>query len=174
MSLVNLAALGSFVGGLAVVVSLIYLALQVRQSEKNQRGTIHQMRAALSTEVMLRIATADVARSFRAGLTGSPDITEAQFWQFFYAAHAIFRTTENAFVQHRDGLIDKRQLASAKASARGFLANRGYRALWLATRSAREPDFRAFMDELAAEAAFTPPVDLFATWKALLDKEASS
>ena len=37
MSLTDLASLGSFVSGVTVLISLIYLALQVRQAEKNDR-----------------------------------------------------------------------------------------------------------------------------------------
>jgi hypothetical protein len=168
MSLAELSSIGSIVSGVAVIVSLIYLALQIRQAAKNQRGTMHQMRAALSTDVMLRIAESDLSQSFRAGLTGDPAISEAQFWRYFYAASAIMRTTENAFSQYQDGLVTDAHFASAKASARAFLASPGYRALWQATRLSREPGFRAFMDQLEAEVAVAAPVDVFATWKSLL------
>jgi hypothetical protein len=170
MSLSDLASIGSFMSGIAVVISLIYLSFQIRQTAKNQRGTMHQMRASLSTDVMLRIAESGLAPSFRAGLSGAPDITEAEFWQFFYAASAILRTTENAFTQYEDGLISDAHFASAKASARAFLTNPGYRALWQATRLSREQGFRDFMDELATEAAHPSSADLFAAWKSCLQR----
>jgi len=173
MSLSDLASLGNLVGGVAVLVSLIYLAVQIRQAAKNQRGTMHQMRAALSTDVMLRVAEPDVSRAFRAGLTGAPDISEAEFWQFFYASSAIMRSAENAFIQHRDGLIDDTHFASAKASAQAFLASPGYRALWKATRSSREPGFRAFMDQLEAGVPAAAPIDVFAVWRSFLNSEAT-
>jgi hypothetical protein len=168
MSLSDLASIGSFVGAGAVVISLIYLSLQIRQTARNQRGTMHQMRAALSTDIMLRIAEQGLSQSFRAGLSGARDISEAQFWQFFYAASAILRTTENAFTQYEDGLISEQHFATAKASARMFLMSPGYRALWLATRVNREPGFREFMDRLSSEVAVSAPGDVFAAWKSLL------
>jgi hypothetical protein len=171
MILSELASIGSFISGVAVVVSLIYLAFQVRQAAKNQRGTMHQMRAALSTDVMLRIADQGLSPSFRAGLTGAPGITEAQFWQFYYGASAIMRTSENAYIQYQDGLISERHFASAKASAKAFLGSPGYRALWKATRLDREPGFRLFMDQLQAETAASGPRDLFGAWKSLVAAE---
>ena len=45
MSLSDLASLGSFVSGVAVLISLIYLALQVRQTEKNQQSLMQQGQA---------------------------------------------------------------------------------------------------------------------------------
>ena len=168
MSLSDLASFGSFASGVAVVISLIYLSFQMRQTAKNQRGTMHQMRAALSADVMLRIAEQGLAQPFRAGLSGDANISESQFWQFFYAASAILRTTENAFTQHQDGLISDAHFASAAASARTFLASPGYRALWQATRLNREPGFRDFMDRLVADVAASTPADLFEVWKLLL------
>jgi hypothetical protein len=174
MSLAELASVATIVSSIAVLVSVIYVAVQVRQAAKNQRGTTHQMRAALSADVMLRISETDLSQAFRSGLTGDPNITEAQFWRFFYAASAIMRTTENAFSQYEDGLVTDTHFDSAKASARTFLASPGYRALWQATRLGREPRFRAFMDELVVEAAAAPPVDVFATWRSHLTGVANA
>jgi hypothetical protein len=168
VSLAELASVATIVSGVAVIVSVIYVALQVRQATRNQRGTTHQMRAALSADVMLRIAETDLSQAFRSGLTGDPNITEAQFWRFFYAASAIVRTTENAFNQYEDDLVTGTHFNSAKASARTFLASPGYRALWQTTRLGREPRFRAFMDQVAAEAATVPAIDVFATWRSQL------
>ena len=117
MSLSDLASIGTFVSGVAVVISLIYLSFQIRQTARNQRGTMHQMRASLTTDIMLRIAESGMAQAFRAGLSGSRDIGEAQFWQYFYAASAILRTTENAYTQYKDGLISDAHFETAKASA---------------------------------------------------------
>src|SRR5215471_4269187 len=50
MSLSDLASLGSFVSGVAILVSLIYVALQLRQSAKHQRALMHQGYAARVTE----------------------------------------------------------------------------------------------------------------------------
>lgn len=168
MSLSDLASIGTFVSGIAVVISLVYLSFQIRQTARNQRGTMHQLRASLTTDIMLRIAESGMAQTFRAGLSGNRDISEAEFWQYFYAASAILRTTENAYTQYEDGLISDTHFETAKASARTFLASPGYRALWQATRLNRESGFRDFMDRLAAETAVPATGDLFTTWKALL------
>src|SRR5215472_17064452 len=57
MSLSDLASLGSFVSGVAVLASLIFLFFQIRQmpeqvkrSEKNQQAAVGQGRAAILTE----------------------------------------------------------------------------------------------------------------------------
>ena len=42
MTLANLANIGEFIGGIAVIVSLIYLALQIRHNTKTVRGSTLQ------------------------------------------------------------------------------------------------------------------------------------
>lgn len=44
MSLTDLASLGSFVSAVAVLISLVYLSLQVKQAERNQQASIRATR----------------------------------------------------------------------------------------------------------------------------------
>jgi len=45
MSLSDLAAIGSLISGVAVLISLIYLSQQIRQNTKHSRAIIQQGRA---------------------------------------------------------------------------------------------------------------------------------
>jgi hypothetical protein len=83
MTLSDLAALGSFVSGVAVMVSLVFLYfqvrqvnLQVRQAERNQRATIAQVRAGRSVEAILTQTDASVAAAFRRGPTEAPPTSQ--------------------------------------------------------------------------------------------------
>ena len=42
MTLSDLASLGSFISGFAVLISLIYVAVQIRQTERNQQTLLQQ------------------------------------------------------------------------------------------------------------------------------------
>ncbi len=52
-SLTDLASVGSLISSVAVLISLIYLALQVRQAEKNQQASIRQGRATRAVDIIL-------------------------------------------------------------------------------------------------------------------------
>jgi hypothetical protein len=58
MSLSDLASLGSFVSGVAVVATLVFLGLQMRQTNLNQRALMQQGRSARTADSMLRISEA--------------------------------------------------------------------------------------------------------------------
>ena len=55
MSLSDLASIGSLVSGIAVLVSLIYLAQQTWQNAKHTRALIHQARSQQSIDILERL-----------------------------------------------------------------------------------------------------------------------
>ncbi len=63
MTLSDIASIGSLISGVAVLVSLAYLALQVRQTERNQRASIHQGASERSANLVLALSSPDHAAS---------------------------------------------------------------------------------------------------------------
>jgi hypothetical protein len=74
MDITTLAAWGEFLGGIAVVVSLIYLASQIRQNSKLLRASTtasnSQLTLAQNDHI---IQDADVARFYFEGMADRPD-----------------------------------------------------------------------------------------------------
>ena len=58
MTLSDLASLASIFSSLAVVASLIYVALQVQQNTKHTRATIHQGRIARAVDLAVQASDA--------------------------------------------------------------------------------------------------------------------
>jgi hypothetical protein len=56
MTLQNLAYLGEFVGGVAVIITLLYLALQIRQNSKIVRAAAYQSLNEASARVLRTMA----------------------------------------------------------------------------------------------------------------------
>src|SRR5215469_16965844 len=112
MTLSDLASLGSFVSGLAVLVSLIFLYFQVRQAtqlvrqaEKNQQATIRQERASRTVAISMGASDPSLADAAYKALTGAKDISATQIMQFGRLAHALFTGYQASFYQHQDGLL---------------------------------------------------------------------
>jgi hypothetical protein len=55
MSLSDLAAIGSFASGIAVVLSFIFLALQMRQANQNQKSLMQQGRTARTVDILMKM-----------------------------------------------------------------------------------------------------------------------
>ena len=154
MSLSDLASLGSFASGVAVLVSLIFLYFQlrqlgqqVRQAEKNQQSAVRQGRTAAIVEVALAWAEPDAARAVIAAAAGD-GLTDVQLSQFISLTRAVFITASDAFYQHREGLLDDVAFESSKRTAATGLRSASRRVAWQRLRGSFGADFEAFIDEL--------------------------
>src|SRR5215469_7212456 len=107
MSLSDLASLGSFVSGVAVLISLVYLALQVRQAEKNQRAALNQGYVDRTTENLRWLADAPQAALITRVMAGELNFTSEEVFRLSMAFRTSLLSTQDAFLQHRAGLIDE-------------------------------------------------------------------
>jgi hypothetical protein len=180
MSLSDLASLGSFVSGVAVLVSLVFLYFQVRQvnaqvlqTERNQRAILQQGRASRSVAVQLETAASPALADavICAMSAGEPELTPAAFYQFFSWASAIVTNFEDTYFQHRRGMLDDASFESAVGIMRVILGAASFRAAWRLMRVAKTPDVRVFLDRLAEEALLAPYGDLHQRWRAELEHE---
>ena len=171
MSLSDLASLGSLVSGCAVLLSLVYLALQVRQAEKNQQAQITQTRTTRSIDILNHYSTPDLAEAVFRARTGAADLTEIELVQFTSYMLALFSHWEDSFFQHADGLMTDRAFRTAVNLMRGTLVNPAMRVAWRRASPVYEPDFRQFIDGLMGGIQ-ARPVDMgLDQWKAEFDAE---
>ena len=134
MSLSDLASLGSFVSGFAVLTSLIYLALQVRQTERNQQISIRHSRVSRIVELHLALADPAVADAWLHG-SGSPqEITQTELGQFINLCRAHFFHFEDSFYQREEGLLNDDAFETVVAGARLLARSPGLRAAWRIAR----------------------------------------
>jgi hypothetical protein len=174
MSLSDLASLGSFVSGFAVLISLIYLSLQVRQTKRNQQIAIRHSRASRIVELQLALADSGVASAWLHG-SGSPqEITPTELSQFVNLCRALFFHFEDSFYQREEGLLNDDAFETVVAGARLSARSPGWRAAWKIARPNFAGRFLDFMDGVVARSAVEPPVDLsLETWKVAFASEAS-
>ena len=174
MSLADLASLGSFVSGFAVLTSLIYLALQVRQSERNQQISIRHSRVSRIVELHVALADPGVADAWLHGLGRPQEITQTEVSQFVNLCRALFFHFEDSFYQREEGLLNDEAFETVVAGARLTARSPGVRAAWKMARPNFGGRFLAFMDNVVAGSAAEPPVDLsLEAWKAAFAAEAS-
>jgi hypothetical protein len=174
MSLSDLASLGSFVSGFAVLTSLVYLALQVRQTERNQQISIRHSRVSRIVELQVALADPAVADAWLHGL-GSPDeLTQTELTQFINLCRALFFHFEDSFYQREEGLLNDEAFETVVAGVRLLARSPGFRAAWRLARPNFGGRFRDFIDGGVAASAVEPPVDLsLAAWKVAFASEAS-
>ena len=168
MTLSDLASIGSFISALAVLVSLVYLGLQVRQTEKNQKALIQQGRAARIADSVLQISEALRTVAFVKGQNGDETMSVVELTQFRLIFRSMMISAEDSHFQYGENLLSEKAYESLVASMKFMLVAPGLRAMWAETRDMYEPSFKAFVDQVMRETQSAPPVDELARWKANL------
>jgi hypothetical protein len=147
VDLTQLANLGEFIGGVAVLVTLVYLAVQVRQNTRTVAAASSQAVTSTSADILMRgAANKDLAQVFLK-MISAPDSLDAveriQAWMYLRAA---FRTMENQYYQSRRGLLDESWPGYLQTL--GILIRTPYiREWWRGDRTTFGPLFRELVDE---------------------------
>jgi hypothetical protein len=156
MSLSDLAALGSFIGALAVVASLIYLGLQVHQNSKHTRALIQQGRSDRAVTLLLAQAQTDLATAYLGvQARAEPSIEDVRSRQVMLQMSALLVGLEDSFNQHADGLVSHDQFQSERKRIVMVIRNsETHKRFFAGTRAMGNlsPGMQAFVNELLAEA----------------------
>lgn len=181
MSLSDLASLGSFVSGFAVLISLVFLYFQlrqvtqqVRQAERNQQASIRHSRVSRTVELQLTISDPSRSDAWRYGLLAADEITETQVGQFLALCRAFYWNLEDTFYQHEQGLLNEEAFETALGGARSLANTVGARAAWRVLRRGYRGRYLAFMDDVVSAGAERPPIDQLNEWKAACAAEAKA
>jgi hypothetical protein len=165
MELSVLATLSGIVSAVSVLISLLLVKHQIRQSDKNQRALIQQGRAGRSADIVMRLMSSDFADAYHSCMNGDTGITDTQLVQFIGYCRAVFLGAEDSFLQHREHLLDDLAFNSFKRSLHAVFVSPGMRAAWSILREWYDEQFVAFVDGIVKEAASRPNDIQNAQWQ---------
>jgi len=161
MTLDQLAALAEILAAVAVVISLVYLAVQVRQSNRQGRAEARYAFVQATSDINLTIANdKQLASVWRRGLEApdqlDPDET-MQLWMFLGQSCNAWMVMYHL---HLDGLLAPNQWHVVRNDVSAIMCSAGGRAFWKIARDAFDPAFKTFIEE--ALAAGSQPYDMLA------------
>ena len=144
MTLSDLAALGSFISGIAVIVSLVFLYFQLRQlaaqnlqSQRNQQAAIQQAANHLSINIwMSRALNPSIREASRASVTHPQEMTLEQWEQVLILHVAMIRLYQDDFRHHNQGLLSDAAFASRTTAFRSSMSYPQDRATWSSVKNA--------------------------------------
>ena len=120
MTLEDIYFVSQSVASLAVISSLIYLGVQVRYAERSQRGIMQQGRADRTAQASLTVASPELARVWRKGMSVEPALSPDEFTQWMLLCRAMFLSGEDSFMQHKAGSLAQPALDSYVAGVCGI------------------------------------------------------
>lgn len=173
MSLADIAAIAGIFSSLAVAVSLVYVAQQVRQAERSQRAMMQQGRADRTMDGAFRLADPAVSKTFHKGVRSPEALTTEEMDQFLQLCRGVFLSAEDSVLQHEGGMLGNDAYGSFVAGLRGFVATSpGLCAAWRLTAHHYSLEFQRVMNDLVDNTPRVSSVDHFSRWLALLAAEA--
>jgi hypothetical protein len=166
MSLSDLAALGSFISGIAVVVTLAFLLVQTRQTLRNQRSLMQQGRTARIVDGIYRQAEPRIMEVMLRARAGDATLDPLQIETFLRISQASLISMEDTYLQHQLGTIEPAVWKTSTTRLADFLAQPGARAAWNSHRPTFSRDFAEHCDRLIAATPLVASSDRVAKWKA--------
>jgi hypothetical protein len=152
MDITALAAWGAFLGGIAVVVSLVYLAGQIRQNSKLLRASTASSTTAMNSDFSgLVVQDSEVARIFREGLADRSSLAADDMQRFNFLVSMAFSGWNQQYQFRADGVIGPGVWETRMLTMRRVLRLPGYRLWWTKNRDLYPGDFRNLVDGLIRE-----------------------
>ncbi len=172
MTLSDLANIGSFISGIAVLISLVYLALQIRQASKHTLAAMHEARAAAINTYLQPLANDPVLLDVvLRGNAGDPSLDRLESWRYCYVLLAFISGYEEQFYQHRNGTVDEAHHTSFVNVMTWRCCEPGFRAAWSIVGSSYGREFVAFVNGLMANTKGQPLPDFVDLWKPACEAE---
>lgn len=159
MSLDQLAQLGEFVGGIFVVISLVYVAHQVRQHTRSLRTENYARVLDRMSSLQSRMAVdSALNRIFVVGAEDPGRLTPGERLRFAWALYEMFGAAEFMFHQSRAKALPPEVWARWEASIGWWLSYPGIRAWWADKPAPLTADFEAFGTEVLRTHSVDPAV----------------
>ena len=143
-------AISQLVAAAGVVVSLLYLAGQVRHGSRVARVTSGEVLAANLRSFSQPLAQdAELNRIWNIGVEGGDDLSPSERSRFLHLATQFGKLVESAHLYHTSGIMDDGTWAGWHAAARHYFTAPGWKEYFAVRSDLYSPDFRAFVDGLS-------------------------
>jgi hypothetical protein len=148
VTLNELGSLGEFMSGLAVVVTLVYLAIQIRHNTRAVRSSMHQD----MVESTLRIAeslsdNADIARIVLKSDEDYDNLTKEELIRFEAYAERVFSNFESVFYSYRNSMLEEDLWESWESSYLADISRDAMRRFWHEERPLHLRDYMDFIEQ---------------------------
>jgi hypothetical protein len=124
------ALIAQIISAFAVIISLIFVGLQIRSNTKaTQASTFHEI-AALDINILLSLGASKESSRIISTFRGNPDaLTDDEHNHGFHLFAAEIRHVENLFLQNENKMLSKKNWESRKALVDGMVLSPGFGAL---------------------------------------------
>ena len=150
-------AVAELVGAIGVIVSLVYLATQIRQGARAQRAATLQAVSESITQAGEELARDERVGLFLRGLDDFSSLADEDRFRVHLVLVGLFRRFENLVLQEELALVDPEIAAAFLKPVHGMASLPGVQDWWRQWRGIFSTQFASYVDEAIANPQFNLP-----------------
>ena len=151
MKLENYALMAEIVGGIGVVLSLIFVGVQVKgNADILEAQAVFDLRESNSLMVRDLIANAELSEMIYRGYDDYESLSDLEKWRFEFWVFEVLTHRMTAWKYAEEGLLDSEEIETWQNSTCSFLALPSVRIIWEKQDTWLRADFRAFVEQLCS------------------------
>ncbi len=166
LKLSELASIAEIIGAFAVVISLIYVGVQVNDSAGAVRSaSANDANVALQNWYLQIGSDQQTSELFYEALTSEEALSNQEEFQFLMMLHGAFLAFQNSYLLAEEGTIDAELREAITAAILGVKELPGMRRYWRQRKSYLHSGFADYVDQLL-EQETDVSVDIYRTSEA--------
>ena len=163
MKLKQWASFAEIIGALAVVISLVYVGIQVNDSAGAVRSaSANDANVALQAFYLQVGADRETSSTMYRGLMSEQALTNEEEYQFLMMLHGAFLGFQNSYLLVEEGTLDEELLNSLNTTVANVHQLPGMKRYWKQRRSYLHPGFAEWVDRVSVQGTETT-MDLYKT-----------
>jgi len=146
-----ISAIAELVGALAIVISLIYVGIQVNENSHEVRSaTAQQATSAIADWYTSLGNNQQASRLFHLGMVNPEELSSEDLAQFIYLGHGLMLEYQAVYYVAREGTLDKALQESITKTLVAVAHQPGFLFFWQQRRELFYPEYRAHIDGIIA------------------------
>ena len=149
IKLKKLALLVEVLGGIAILISLAFVGIQLKENTKATRSSTATATIDTMTNWYVAMGTnGEASASFYRFLEDPESMTKEERLQHIYNFHGLFLAFQNSYYLSLEGTLDKRIPKSLNQVIYGVKDQPGFRLYWNSRKSIFFEEYRNYVDDL--------------------------
>ncbi len=150
-NLEQIALIIEIIGGIVIIISLLFVGLQLKESAKATRSA-----TAVTTVSELTSWYSNLGNSEQGSyvfwnfMTNPNSITPVERFQAIMNLHGILLTWQNSYYLVKEGTLDKRVQESLLEIINGVKNNPGFQVFWQSRKAIFLKEFQEYVEEIMA------------------------
>lgn len=139
-------AIGEIIGALAVILSLLYLALQIKnQNRESKFAAMHEISVGFR-DAISKFSDESMASIIVKANSNYEDLSDDEAMRLLILSGQFFRAFEEAFIQYQEGRLDDRNWKAIKKYYINIMSANALRNIWEIRKEFLDDEFVKFVD----------------------------